>query len=109
MVSNESIFTEINKLRLDLTDSQVAELSKFPPEVLAYIGSIPQNFITFDIIYKQCEQYASKKNLPLNEYMTTRILNTIKQREIKQRKLSRTEFIAQYNMLFNDNVKDYNV
>ena len=103
---SSDIFTEINKIKLDLSPEQVAELSKFNTEVISYISSLSQNFVTFDIIHRQCKQYSAKKDIPLNLTLRDKILKTIRKREAKHRKVSRSNFLEQYNVLFNDTVKD---
>ena len=99
-----SIFTEIDKVKINLSPTQIAELTKFPLEVVQYINSISQNFITYEIFHRQCKQYAAKKNLPLNIQLRDKVLDTIRKREAKHKNVSRADFLRKYNMLFHDNV-----
>ena len=101
-----SVFSEIDKIRIKLSPQQIAELAKFPVEVISYINSCSQNFINYDIFHRQCKTYASMKNLPLNTQLRDRILDTIQKRERKHLRVSRKDYFEKYNMLFNDNVKD---
>jgi len=101
-----TIFDEINKIKIKLSPTQVAELSKFPVEVISYVNSCSQNFITFDIIHRQCRTYASMKNYPLNTQLRDQILEKLRKREERYAHVSRKDYLEKYNMLFNDDVKD---
>lgn len=103
---SSDIFTEINKVNIDFSEEQVAELAKFKPEVISYVNSIAQNFINFDIFHRQCKQYSAKKDIPLNTELKNKIIKIIHQRRSKEKKVTRQEFFDNYNMLFNDKIND---
>jgi len=101
-----SVFDEIDKIRIKLSPTQVAELSKFPVEVLSYINGCDQNFITFDIIHRQCKTYASMKNIPLQTERRDQLLNILRKREQRHTQVTRKDYLEKYNELFNDDLKD---
>jgi len=106
---SSDIFSEIDKVKIDFSEEQIAELTKFKPEVVKHINSIPQNFINFEILHQQCKQYSARQNIPLNTELRDQILKKIQQRRNKTKKVTRKEFFNNYNMLFNDKVNCENI
>jgi len=101
---SSNIFTEIDKVKIDLSPPQIAELSKFPAKVIQYVNSCSQNFINFDIFHQQCNEYSKIQNILPNTQFRDKILDILKKREQRHKKISRSDYFEKYNMLFNDNV-----